>query len=189
MNTTATSSSPDGAQTAYQLSAAERAAIDHWRGKFPDGVQGQRSAIIQALFSVQELGRGWLTVAQMDAVAEHLQVPPMWVYEVASFYSMLETEPVGRHKISICTNISCMLRGAAETVAYVEKKLGIKLGQTTPDGRITLKVEEECVAACCGAPVMIVDGHYHERLTAARIDEILDDLSTSGQHVADDEQG
>ena len=174
---------------AYQLNAAERAAIDHWRDKFPDGPQGQRSAIIQALFTVQEHGTGWLSTAQMDAVAEYLQVPPVWVYEVASFYSMLETAPVGRHKISICTNISCMLRGAQETVDYIEKKLGIKLGDTTPDGRITLKIEEECVAACVGAPMMIVDGHYHENLTPERIDEILADLSHAAGDASDDEQG
>lgn len=172
----------------YQLNATERKAIDHWRGKFPDGPQGQRSAIIQALFTLQEQGVGWLSTAQMDAVAEYLEVPPVWVYEVASFYSMLETAPVGRHKIAICTNISCMLRGAQETVDYIEKKLGIKLGETTPDGRITLKIEEECVAACVGAPMMIVDGHYHEHLTPARIDEILAGLSASGHDANDDQQ-
>lgn len=184
-----TASMAAGSAAGYQLSDAERTAIDHWRGKFPDGPQGQRSAIIQALFTVQEHGSGWLSTAQMDAVAEYLQVPPVWVYEVASFYSMLETEPVGRHKISICTNISCMLRGASETVAYVEQQLGIKLGQTTADGRVTLKIEEECVAACCGAPVMIVDGHYHENLTPARIDEILAGLSPADSTATDDEQG
>jgi len=173
----------------HALSEAERSAIDHWRGKFPEGPRGQRSAIIQALFTVQEHGTGWLSTAQMDAVAEYLDVPPVWVYEVASFYSMLETAAVGRHKISICTNISCMLRGAGDTVAYVEQKLGIKQGETTADGRITLKIEEECVAACCGAPVMLVDGHYHEQLTPARIDEILAGLSDPDSRDSDDEQG
>ena len=100
----------------------------------------------------------------------------MWAYEVANFYSMLETEPVGRHSISICTNISCMLCGADRVVEHVEKKLGIKMGETTADGRIFLKIEEECVAACVGAPMMIVDGHYHEKLTPEKIDKILDGL-------------
>ncbi len=164
------------------------ARIDHWRSKFPDGPQGQRSAIIQALFTVQESGTGWLSTAQMDAVASYLDVPPVWVYEVATFYSMLETAAVGKHKISICTNISCMLRGAQDTVAYVEKKLGIKLGETTADGRITLKIEEECVAACIGAPVMIVDGHYHEHLTPERIDVILAGLSEPTEHAGPGKQ-
>jgi NADH-quinone oxidoreductase subunit E len=112
----------------------------------------------------------------MDAVADYLDVPPVWVYEVASFYSMLETEKVGRHSVSICTNISCMLCGADDVVRHVEEKLGIRMGQTTEDGRIFLKIEEECVAACVGAPMMIVDGHYHENLTPEKIDEILDSL-------------
>jgi len=186
--TSSAQSSMAESQTGYQLDASERAAIDHWRSKFPDGAQGQRSAIIQALFTVQEHGTGWLDTAQMDAVAEYLDVPPVWVYEVAAFYSMLETEPVGCHKISICTNISCMLRGAQETVDYIEQKLGIKLGETTPDGAITLKVEEECVAACVGAPMMIVDGHYHENLTPERIDDILAGLSVPDSKATDDEQ-
>jgi NADH-quinone oxidoreductase subunit E len=89
---------------------------------------------------------------------------------------MLETEPVGRNSVSICTNISCMLCGADKVVKYVEEKLGVKMGETTADGRIFLKVEEECVAACTGAPMMIVNGHYHEKLTEEKIDEILDGL-------------
>ena len=89
---------------------------------------------------------------------------------------MLETEPVGRHSISVCTNISCLLRGAEEIVGHVEGKLGIKVGETTPNGRFFLKREEECLAACCGAPMMMVDHGYHEDLTPEKVDEILDDL-------------
>ena len=132
--------------------------------------------MLHALQLVQEENGGWITTALMDSVADYLHMPKVSVYEVGSFYSMLETEPVGRHMVSICTNISCMLQGSDEIVAQVEKKLGIKLGQTTSDGRITLKMEEECLAACCGAPMMAVNGHYHENLTAESVDAILDGL-------------
>ena len=101
----------------------------------------------------------------MDAVAAYLGLPPIQVYEVATFYSMFETKPVGRHHVSVCTNISCMLRGSQEIVEHVEKKLGIKTGESTPDGRIYLKREEECLAACNNAPMMMVDHVYHENLT------------------------
>ena len=109
-------------------------------------------------------------------VAEYLQLPPIQVYEVASFYSMFETHPCGRHHVSICTNISCMLNGAEDLVAHVEKKLGIKLGESTPDGRIFLKQEEECLAACTGAPMMMVDHVFHENLTPEKVDKMLDEL-------------
>lgn len=165
------------ASPADLLSEQTRATIDHWLGKFPDDQAGRRSALIQALFAAQQQNGGWLSEQLMDAVADYLQLPPVWAYEVANFYSMLETRPVGRHSVSICTNISCMLCGADELVEHVENKLGIKLGESTADGRIFLKIEEECVAACTGAPMMVVDGHYHENLTLEKVDEILDGLA------------
>ena len=158
------------------LEEKTRATIDHWVKKFPQGAEGRRSALIQALYAAQQQNGGWLSSDLMDAVADYLDLPPVWAYEVANFYSMLETQPVGRHSISICTNISCMLCGADKVVEQVERKLGIKMGQSTPDGRVFLKIEEECVAACVGAPMMIVDGHYHEKLTPEKIDAILDGL-------------
>ena len=112
----------------------------------------------------------------MNAVAAYLELPTIQVYEVATFYSMFQTKPVGRHNVAICTNVSCMLRGADELVGHVEKKLGIQLGESTADGRIFLKREEECLAACCGAPMMMVDHKYHENLTHERVDQILDEL-------------
>ena len=112
----------------------------------------------------------------MDGVAAYLDLPPVQVYEVATFYSMFETEPCGRHHVSICTNVSCMLRGADDLLRHVEQKLGIKVGESTPDGRIFLKKEEECLAACCGAPMMMVDHVYHENLTPGKIDELLEGL-------------
>jgi NADH-quinone oxidoreductase subunit E len=157
------------------LSAHVREEIDAWVAKFPP--DRKRSAVISALHAVQHENQGFLTTDLMDAVAAYLELPPILVYEVASFYSMFETKPVGRHHVSVCTNISCMLRGSQDVVDYVEKKLGIKTGESTPDGRIYLKCEEECLAACTGAPMMMVDHVFHEHLTPQSIDKILDELT------------
>ncbi len=156
------------------LSQHARDVIDHWVAKFPEGQQ--RSAIIAALREVQHDNQGFLTPQLMDAVAEYLDLAPIQVYEVATFYSMFETRPVGRHHVSVCTNISCMLCGSDDIVAHVENKLGIKTGESTADGRIFLKQEEECLAACNGAPMMMVDHVYYENLTPQKVDEILDNL-------------
>ena len=165
------SAAPDPDST---LSKQTRAEIDRWVARFPPG--RQRSAVISALRAAQEQNQGYLTVPLMDAVAAYLQLPPIQVYEVASFYSMFETHPCGRHHVSICTNISCLLRGAEDLVAHVERRLGIRLGESTADGRIFFKQEEECLAACTGAPMMMVDHVYHENLTADQVDRILDEL-------------
>lgn len=156
------------------LSSHVREEIDHWVQKFPEG--RQRSAVISALQAVQHENDGFLTVELMDAVAEYLDLPAIQVYEVATFYSMFETRPVGKHCVSVCTNISCMLCGSDEIVSHLEQKLGIKLGDSTPDGKIFLKKEEECLAACCGAPMMMVDHVYHENLTPEKVDEIIEGL-------------
>ena len=148
--------------------------IDHWLGKFPKGKQ--RSAIIGSLRAAQHQNHGFLTSELMDAVAEYLDVPRIQVYEVASFYSMFQTKKVGKHEISICTNISCMLRGSDEILGYVEERLGISVGESTPDGNIFLKKEEECLAACTGAPMMMVDHAYIEDLDIKKVDEVIDKL-------------
>lgn len=157
-----------------ELSAHAREVIDAWVAKYPP--EQKQSAVLAALREVQHENNGYLTVPLMDAVAGYLDMPKIAVYEVASFYSMLETRPVGRHSISVCTNISCMLRGSDDIVAYIEQKLGIKTGESTPDKRFYLKKEEECLAACCAAPMMMVDHKYHENLTPEKIDQILDQL-------------
>lgn len=157
-----------------ELSVHAREVIDEALTHYP--ADQRQSAVLAALREVQHENGGYLTVPLMNAVADYLGMPRIAVYEVASFYSMLETAPVGRHSVSICTNISCMLRGADDIVDHVTKRLGTKLGETTPDGRIFLKREEECLAACCGAPMMMVDHVYYEHLTIERIDEILDGL-------------
>jgi NADH-quinone oxidoreductase subunit E len=158
-----------------QLSDHVRQEIDRWVAKFPP--DRKRSAVISALHAAQHENNGFLTPALMDAVAEYLGLAPIQVYEIATFYSMFETKPVGRHHVSVCTNISCMLRGAQELVGHVERKLGIKTGESTADGRIYLKCEEECLAACTGAPMMMVDHVYHENLTPEAVDRILDELT------------
>jgi NADH-quinone oxidoreductase subunit E len=156
------------------LSEQTRQEIDHWVAKFPPG--RQRSAVISALRAAQEQNHGFLTPDLMDAIAVYLQLPPIQVYEVASFYSMFETHPCGRHHVSVCTNISCLLRGGEEITSHVEKSLGIRVGESTADGRIFLKREEECLAACTGAPMMMVDHVYHEHLTPEKVDRILAEL-------------
>ncbi len=164
------SKNPAGARSAA-LTEHVRHEIDQWVAKFPP--DRKRSAVLAALRAVQH-DAGYLTRETMDGVAEYLGLPPVQVYEVATFYSMFETKPVGRHWISVCTNISCMLCGGDELQAHVEKRLGIKVGESTADGRFYLKREEECLAACNNAPMMMVDHVYYENLTPEKVDEILD---------------
>ena len=159
---------------AAALSEHVRDEIERWKARFPE--ERRRSAVIGALHAAQHENGGFLTTELMDAVADYLDLPNIQVYEVATFYSMFQTKPVGRHNVAICTNVSCMLRGAEEIVEHVENKLGVKLGESTGDGRIYLKREEECLAACCGAPMMMVNHDYHENLTKDQVDEILDGL-------------
>ncbi len=160
--------------TSELLSAHARVEIDHWLTRYPP--ERKQSAVLAALREVQHENGGYLTTELMDAVAAYLELPPIAVYEVATFYSMFETKPVGRHCIAVCTNISCMLRGGDTVLAYIEKKLGIKLGESTADGKFYLKREEECLAACCGAPMMQVDHVYYEQLTPEKVDQVLDSL-------------
>lgn len=157
-----------------QLSQQVCAEIDRWLEKYPP--EQKRSAILAALRAVQHENQGHLTTQDLDAVAQYLDMPKIAVYEVASFYTMFSLKPVGRHCIAVCTNISCMLRGADEIVAHLEKKLGIQTGESSADGRFYLKQEEECLAACCGAPAMQIDHVYHENLTPEKVDQILADL-------------
>ena len=156
------------------LSDHTRSEIDRWIAKFPQ--DRKRSAVLSALNAAQHQNHGYLTTDLMDAVAEYLGLAAIHVYEVASFYSMFEIKPVARNNVAICTNISCMLMGSESIVEHVESKLGIKIGESTEDGRIYLKCEEECLAACAGGPMMQVNHKYYENLTAEKVDEILDGL-------------
>ena len=155
------------------LNSDSRADIDRWVAKYPP--EQKQSAVMAALRIAQEQNGGHLTQALMDAVAEYLEMPPMAVYEVATFYSMYEHKPVGKHKVCVCTNISCQLRGSDEVMAHLEKKLGVKPGEVTEDGKFSFK-EVECLGACGNAPMMSVGKEYHEHLTGEKIDAILDGL-------------
>ena len=155
------------------LSDHEKLEIDRWLAKYPE--DQRQSAVLAALRELMHTD-GYLKTEKMDAVADYLGMPEIAVYEVGSFYSMYELKPVGRHSISVCTNVSCMLCGSEKIVEYIENKLGIKTGESTPDGKFYLKKEEECLAACCGGPMMMVDHVYYENLTPQRVDEILDAL-------------
>ncbi len=157
----------------YQLSEEVRREIDDWLTRFPE--DQRQSAVLGALRAVQH-EHGYLDVEQMDAVADFLGMPRIAVYEVASFYSMYELKPVGRYTVSVCTNVSCMLRGGEEILSYITDKLGVHVGESTEDGKFYLKNEEECLAACCGAPMMQVDHVYYENLTPGKVDQILADL-------------
>ena len=150
--------------------------IDHWVAKFPEGKQ--RSAVIAALHAVQHDNHGYLTEELMQAVAEYLDMPAIQVYEVAAFYSMFEAKPVGRCSISVCTNIACMLRGSDEILQHIENRVGIKEGESTPDGKFYLRREEECLAACNNAPMLMVGHQYHENLTTEKVDQLLDAVAS-----------
>ena len=152
------------------LTNDSRAEIDRWVAKYP--ADQKQSAVMAALRIVQDQNSGHLTTELMDAVAEYLQMDPIAVYEVATFYSMYEMKPVGRHKICVCTNISCMLCGSEKIVKHLQEKLGVGFGEVTPDGRFSLK-EVECLGACVGAPMFQIGEHYYENLTPEKIDEIL----------------
>jgi NADH-quinone oxidoreductase subunit E len=150
-----------------------RQHIDRWIAKYPDG--WRQSAVMEALRVVQEENGGWLTEELMNDVAAYLDMPAIAVYEVATFYSMYEHKPVGKHKLCLCTNISCMINGSDKVVGHLEQKLGIKLGETTEDGKYSLK-EVECLGACGGGPAMQIDKQYYENLSPEQIDKILDEL-------------
>ncbi|MBT8129747.1 MAG: NAD(P)H-dependent oxidoreductase subunit E [Gammaproteobacteria bacterium] len=161
-------------ETEDTLSAHTRKQIDALLKRYPQ--EQKKSALLGALNVVQHENKGFLTRELMQAVADYLDLAEIEVYEVASFYSMYELEPVARHNVAVCTNISCMLMGSQSIVDHVQNKLGIKLGESTKDGRIYLKQEEECLAACAGGPMMQVDHVYFEDLTPEKVDAILDAL-------------
>lgn len=147
-----------------------RSAIDRHVAKYPP--EWKQSAVMPALTLVQQYNGGWLTQELMNQVAAYLDMPEVAVYEVATFYAMYDLEPVGRHKICICNSISCMLGGAEALLEHIEEHHGIKPGETSEDGKYTLK-EFECLGACRHAPVVMVDDAYHECVTPAGMDKII----------------
>ena len=157
------------------LNADSLAELDTEIAKYPSG--RQMSAVMAGLRIAQDQNGGWISDDLIEAVAVYLDMEPIAAYEVATFYSMYERSAVGKHKLNICTNISCMLRGSDEVVSHLEKRLGIKLGETTDDGNFTLK-EVECLGACVNAPMMQIGRQYHEKLTPDLIDSILNNLES-----------
>ena len=140
--------------------------------RYPQGKQ--KSALIPILHLAQESFGGWLSAEAMDHVASILSIEPIEVYEVATFYSMFNLQPVGKHVLEVCQTGPCMLRGSDDIIAYIKSKLDIGVGETTADGMFTLKTVE-CLGACGYAPMMQMGMHYKEHLTPERVDQIIAD--------------
>ena len=151
--------------------------IDQWIAKYPP--EERQSAVMAALRIVQE-AQGHLTQPMMDAVADYLSMPQIAVYEVATFYSMYALEPVGKHVLNVCTNISCQLKNVNNIISHIENRLGIKMGETTPDGQFTLR-SVECLGACVNAPVIECDKTYHEHMTPSSVDVLLESCFGTAQ--------
>jgi NADH-quinone oxidoreductase subunit E len=151
------------------LSPEALARIDRAAAKYPPD---QRQSAVMATLTIAQDEKGWLSTATMDFVAQYLGMPPIAVYEVASFYAMYDVKPVGRHKITICTNLPCALQGANVAAEHLRKKLGAGFNETTADGRFTLK-EGECFGACGDAPVLLVN---NKRMCCAMTPDKLDGL-------------
>lgn len=154
------------------LSSEALAAIDREIAKYPP--EHKQSAVMSAL-RIAQVEKGWLAPEVIEFVAQYLDMPPIAVYEVATFYNMYDLKPVGRHKITLCTNLPCLLQGAGEIAEHLKKRLGIDFGETTADGRFTLK-EGECMGACGDGPLCLHNNHaMHVRLTPEMVDRLLDE--------------
>jgi NADH-quinone oxidoreductase subunit E len=147
--------------------------IDREIAKYPPE---QRQSAVMAALRIAQVERRWLRKELIEFVASYLGMPAIAAYEVASFYNMYDLDPVGRHKITVCTNLPCALSGGVHAANYVKQKLGIDFNQTTPDGKFTLK-EGECMGACGDAPVLLVNNHHMcSWMTTEKIDQLLADL-------------
>lgn len=155
------------------LSQETQLKIDQELKKYPK--DRARSAVMAALAIVQDENR-WLTRGLIEAVADYIGIPPVQAYEVATFYNMYDLKPVGKYKLQICTNVPCALQGSVNVTEYLEKKLRIKVGETTADGKFTL-IEGECLGACGDAPVMLLNNHKMcSYMTEEAIDKLLAEL-------------
>ncbi len=168
----ATKPTSEGVQP-YVMSAGAlaecQALIQRYPPEFP------KSALLPILHVVQADNNGWLSVPAMDAVAQLLGIQYIEVYEVATFYSMYHLQPVGKHVIDVCHTVPCMLRGADDVITHIQKKLGIKVGETTADGMFTLRTGE-CLGSCGGAPMLQCGPRYHENLTIEKVDQLIEEL-------------
>jgi NADH-quinone oxidoreductase subunit E len=155
------------------LSPDSLARIDAAVAKYPPD---QKQSAVMAALTVAQDEKGWLSTATMDFVAQYLGMPPIAVYEVATFYTMYDLKPVGKCKLAICTNLPCALQGATDAAAHLKRKLGIGFGETTPDGAFTLK-EAECLGACGDAPVVLVNNKRMAcAMTADKLDKLIEDM-------------
>jgi NADH-quinone oxidoreductase subunit E len=164
---------PSNREKANLFSPEMRTEIDRQVAKYPP--EWKQSAVMAALTLVQESNGGWLSRELMDDVAAYLEMPQVSVYEVATFYGMYDLEPTAKNKVCICNSISCMLCGSENLIEHIEKKYGVKPGQTTADGRFTFK-EVECLGACRHAPAVLIGKTYHERLSVPALDELIEGL-------------
>ena len=148
--------------------------IDNVIKKFP--LDRKKSAIIESLLILQHHNSGHITKDMMRELADYLSVSEIEIYEVATFYTMINTKPVGKNVIAVCNNVSCMLRGSDQILSHLEKKLNIKVGQSTMDNKFYLKDEVECLAACNGAPMMQINHKNYENISIEQVDKIIENL-------------
>ena len=156
------------------ISNEAKKEIDFWVSKYPEGRES--SAVMQALTIVQKENGGSLNSELINDVAEYLQMPAISVQEVATFYENYNHKPVGKHVLRFCHNISCMLNGSDELISYLEDKLGVKTGEVSKDGLVSVK-KVECLGACVGGPMCQIGDQYHEHLTKDKLDNILENLT------------
>ena len=155
------------------LSQESLQQIDREIAKYPPD---QTQSAVMAALRIAQVEKGWLPKELIEFVARYLGMPPIAAFEVASFYNMYDLEPVGKHKITVCTNLPCALSGGVHAAEYLKQKLGIDFGETTPDGLFTLK-EGECMGACGDAPVMLVNNHHMcSWMTKEKIDQLIEQL-------------
>lgn len=163
-------------QASPMLSADALRRIDRETAKFP---ADQRQSAVMAALQIAQVEHGWISKELMQEIADYLGMPAIAVYEVATFYTMYNLAPVGRHKISVCTNLPCALSGGTAAAAHLQKKLGIGFNETTADGEFTLK-EGECMGACGDAPVLLVNNHRMcSFMSNDKLDALVDELKAS----------
>jgi NADH-quinone oxidoreductase subunit E len=164
----------------FEFSKENLKAVKEIVAKYPEGKQ--QSAVMPMLDLAQRQNGGWISIPAMDKIADILGMPYIKVYEVASFYTMYNIKPVGKHLVQVCRTTPCWLRGADNITKTCKSKLGIELGETTPDGEFTL-VEVECLGACVNAPMVQINDDYYEDLTTEQVTKLLDDLK-AGKKVS-----
>lgn len=164
-----------------QFSEDQLKKVEEIRARYPEGKQ--KSALIPVLHLAQEAAGGWLDVPAMDYVAALLELNPIEVYEVATFYTMFNLKPVGKYVFEVCQTGPCMLKGSDDIIGYIGQKLGIKPGETTADGLFTLKLAE-CLGACGYAPMMQLGKYYKEHLTREKVDQIIEACRSGAMAVS-----